>query len=86
MFSSLFYYFGLGDLLREWNDLEAAERYLTQGMALVNETLTLEPLVAVLGYTALARLQQARGKTREALATLDALSANGRAATLPSCT
>jgi LuxR family maltose regulon positive regulatory protein len=71
--SSLSYYFGLGDLLRECNDLEAAKHYLVQGMALVNETLTVEPFVAVLGYTALARLQQARGNTREALATLDAL-------------
>ena len=67
------YYFGLGDLLRECNELEAAERYLAQGMALVNETLALEPWVAMLGYTALARLQQARGKTREAFATLDGL-------------
>ena len=74
MFTSLSYYFGLGDLLREWNDLDAAERHLVQGMALVNETLTVEPFVAMLGYTALARLQQARGNTREALATLDALA------------
>ena len=73
-FSSLSYYFGLGDLLREWNELEAAERHLVQGMALVNEDATLEPWVAVLGYTALARLLQARGNTREALATLDALA------------
>ena len=73
-FSSLFYYFGLGDLLRERNDLDAAEWHLAQGMALVKETLTVEPFVAVLGYTALARLQQARGNTREALATLDALA------------
>ena len=29
------YYFGLGDLLREWNDLDAAEHHLTQGMELV---------------------------------------------------
>ncbi len=72
-FSSLIYYFGLGDLLRECNDLEAAERHLAQGMALINETVTLDPFVAVLGYTALARLQQARGNSREALATLDAL-------------
>src|SRR6266568_1135877 len=72
-FSSLFYYFGLGDLLREWNELEAAEQHLLQGMALVKETLAVEPFVAVLGYTALARLQQARGNSREALATLDAL-------------
>ncbi len=74
MVTSLFYYFGLGDLLRECNDLEAAERHLVQGMALVKETLTLEPFVTVLGYTALAHLQQARGNTREAFATLDALA------------
>jgi LuxR family maltose regulon positive regulatory protein len=73
MFSSLFYYFGLGDLLREWNDLDVAERHLAQGMALVKETLTVEPFVAVLGYTALARLLQARGNSRAAPATLDAL-------------
>ena len=68
------YYFGLGDLLREWNELEAAEHHLSQGMALVNETLALEPSVAVLGYMALARLLQARGKPREALTALDALA------------
>ncbi|HEX6555398.1 MAG TPA: LuxR C-terminal-related transcriptional regulator [Ktedonobacteraceae bacterium] len=73
IFSSLFYYFGLGDLLREWNELDTAERHLLQGMTLVKETLTLEPFVAMLGYTALARLQQARGNSRAALATLDAL-------------
>jgi LuxR family maltose regulon positive regulatory protein len=73
IFNILLYYFGLGNLLREWNDLEAAERHLLQGMALVNDTLTVEPFVAALGYTALARLQQARGNTLAALATLDAL-------------
>ena len=83
-YSSLYYYFGLGDLLREWNELDAAERHLVQGMALVKETLTVEPFAAVLGYTALARLQQARGNTRAAFATLDALVQSGRAASLPS--
>jgi len=73
-FGSFFYHFALGDLLREWNDLDAAERHLAQGMALINEPLTLEPSVATLGYTALARLQQARGNSRAALATLDALA------------
>jgi ATP/maltotriose-dependent transcriptional regulator MalT len=58
MFTSLYYYFELGDLLREWNELEAAERHLAQGMALINETLTVEPFVATRGYTALARLLQ----------------------------
>src|SRR5262249_5792838 len=73
-FSSLFYYFGLGDLLRERNDLDAAERHLLQGMDLVKETLTVEPTAAILGYTSLARLQQARGNSLEAFATLDALA------------
>jgi LuxR family maltose regulon positive regulatory protein len=73
MFNSILYYFGLGDLLREWNKLEVAERHLAQGMALVMEPLTVEPFVAVFGYTALARLMQARGNTREALMTLETL-------------
>ncbi|HEX6483586.1 MAG TPA: LuxR C-terminal-related transcriptional regulator [Ktedonobacteraceae bacterium] len=73
MYSSLFYYFGLGALLREWNDLDMAERHLVQGMALVKETLTVEPFVAVSGYAALARLRQAHGNSRGALATLDTL-------------
>ncbi len=30
---SLSYYFGLGDLLREWNELDTAEQHLTLGMA-----------------------------------------------------
>jgi LuxR family maltose regulon positive regulatory protein len=73
MFTSLFYYFALGDLLREWNELDAAERHLSQGMALVNKAQLVEAYVAALGYTALARLQQARGNTRDALASLEAL-------------
>jgi LuxR family maltose regulon positive regulatory protein len=42
-------------------------------MTLIKETLTVEPFVAILGYSALARLQQAHGNSREALATLDTL-------------
>ncbi len=74
MYSSLSYYVGLGDLLREWNELEAAEQHLVQGMALINETLTVKPYVSTLGYTALARLHQARRNTPAALTTLDALA------------
>jgi LuxR family maltose regulon positive regulatory protein len=73
MYISLYYYFDLGDLLRERNELDKAERHLAQGMALIKETLTVDPPTAVRGYSALARLQQARGNTREALATLDTL-------------
>jgi LuxR family transcriptional regulator, maltose regulon positive regulatory protein len=72
--SGLLYYFGLGDLLREWNELDKAEQHLVQGMELINETLTLDPVAAMLGYTSLARLQQARGNTTAALTTLDALA------------
>ena len=73
MYSSLFYYFGLGDLLREWNDLEAAEWHLVQGMAVINKTVTVDPSIAIRGYIALARLQQAQSNSREALAALDGL-------------
>jgi len=77
MFSSLFYYFGLSNLLHERNELDAAERELAQGMAQVKETLTVEPAAAILGYTTLARLEQSRGNTCEALATLDTLAQLG---------
>ncbi len=66
------YYFGLGDLLREWNELDAAERHLVEGMDLVKGTLTVFADEVTLGYIALARLQQARGEYSRALATLDA--------------
>jgi LuxR family transcriptional regulator, maltose regulon positive regulatory protein len=72
-FSSLFYYFGLGDLLCEWSDLDAAEQHLAQGMGLIKETLTIEPFVAMLGYSAMARLLQVRGNVPAAFTTLDGL-------------
>src|SRR5256886_8083794 len=68
------YYFGLGDLLREWNELDAAERHLVNGMDLVRGTLTVFADEVTLGYIALARLQQARGEYSRALATLDAFT------------
>ncbi len=74
MYISLYYYFDLGDLLREWNKLDMAEWQLTQGMALIKKTLTVDPPTAIRGYTALTRLQQARGNSREARATLDTLA------------
>jgi LuxR family transcriptional regulator, maltose regulon positive regulatory protein len=65
------YYFGLGDLLREWNDLAVAEHHLMQGIALMSGRLTVDAEVAFLGYSALARLKQARADSRGANATLD---------------
>jgi LuxR family maltose regulon positive regulatory protein len=63
-------YFSMGDLLREWNELDAAEQYLAQGMDLSRGTLTVYAITVTLGYMSLARLQQARGNFQEALATL----------------
>jgi hypothetical protein len=40
LLNSADYYFGLGDLLREWNKLDEAEQYLSQGMELVRGTST----------------------------------------------
>ncbi len=69
--NSPIYYFGLGDLLREWNDLETAEQHLAQGMNLMRDTLSVDADEVWLGYAALARLQHARGRDDQALATLD---------------
>ncbi len=72
--SSPAYYFGLGDVLREWNRLDETEDYLTQGMDLVEGTLTVDADLVLLSYTTLARLQQARGEYSLALATLSAFT------------
>jgi LuxR family maltose regulon positive regulatory protein len=74
VFSNVFYYVGLGDLLREWNHLDEAEQHLRQGIELIKDAWVVEPFVAALGYTALARFEQARGNIPAALASLDALA------------
>ena len=68
------YYFILGDVRREWNQLDRAEQQLMQGMGLVEETATADAEMITRGYLALARLQQARGESNQALATLDAFA------------
>jgi len=66
------YYFGLGDLLREWNELEAAHQHLARGMELLEDMLSIDAEQLWLGYAALARLQHAQGSAEQALAILDA--------------
>jgi LuxR family maltose regulon positive regulatory protein len=68
------YYFLLGELLREWNQLERAEQYLGQGMDLDRGTMTAEAEMIMRGYLALARLQQACRQGTRALQTLDAFA------------
>jgi hypothetical protein len=55
------YYLTLGELLYEWNDLEAAEQFLSEGVAMVTGTVTYYAAAVTVGYFALARLQQAKG-------------------------
>lgn len=58
-------YLGMGELLREWNDLDAAAEYLAQGLAIGKQWENIELLVD--GYVSLARIAQARGNLDEAL-------------------
>ncbi len=54
---------GLGDLCREWNDLEAALHYTLEGIELAR--LWRWPQ-AIVGYLTLARIRQAQGKIEDA--------------------
>jgi LuxR family transcriptional regulator, maltose regulon positive regulatory protein len=65
------YFFGLADVLREWNELNQAAHLLEQGMELVERGLTAEGHVLTLGYITLARLHMARGEYGQALTALD---------------
>jgi LuxR family maltose regulon positive regulatory protein len=65
------YYFGLGDILREWNQLDEASPYLMDGMELMRGTQMVFADEVTQGHLALARLQQARGEYCRAIATLE---------------
>ena len=49
---------GLGELLREWNDLESATRHLTQGIELTGRWAE---AAVIMGHVTLARVRQAQG-------------------------
>ena len=70
----LAYYFGMGSLLFEWNDLDGSERHLHQGIDLVRGTLTADADLIILGYSCLARLRVAKGDHVGALAACDELA------------
>jgi LuxR family maltose regulon positive regulatory protein len=66
---------GIGRLLREWNNLEAATRYLLEGIELIRKW---GEVGAISGYAGLARVKQAQGDTegvREAIQTAQQLAA-----------
>src|SRR5215210_4128810 len=68
------YYFGMGDLYRQWNDLGAAQSHLEQGMELVQGNLPVDADVILMGYLTMGRLQQALGESTLALTTLEELA------------
>jgi len=68
------YYFGMGDVLREWNRLDEASRYLLEGMELLRGTQTVFADEVTLGHLALARLQRARGEYGRAIMTLESFT------------
>jgi LuxR family maltose regulon positive regulatory protein len=59
---------GLGNLLREWNELEAAEMRLNEGIELVRNLGVIGTLD---GYIALARVKQAQGNPQGAEQVVD---------------
>jgi LuxR family transcriptional regulator, maltose regulon positive regulatory protein len=64
------YYFGLGELYYEWNELDTAESHLLQGIELMKGGLAVDAEVVTLGFIALAHLRSAKGQHNEALAAL----------------
>jgi LuxR family maltose regulon positive regulatory protein len=66
------YYFLLGEIHYEWNDLVEAEHLITQGMRLTCGDLLIDARSLIAGYTILARLQRAIGEDGRALEALDA--------------
>jgi LuxR family maltose regulon positive regulatory protein len=76
--NSAAYYVGLGDINREWNDLDSAERRLKRGMALFSGALVVDADVVTRGYLSLASVQRARGLHIDAGATLDDFASMAR--------
>jgi LuxR family maltose regulon positive regulatory protein len=64
------YYAGMGAVLYEWNDLQAAEQHLAQAMEQIVGRLVVDAEDVALAYLTLARLQHARGNDADAQRTL----------------
>ncbi len=56
-------YIQMGEVLREWNDLTAARRILSEGIALCQQQMSM-PEHVLAGYFTLARVLYAEGNTR----------------------
>jgi LuxR family maltose regulon positive regulatory protein len=65
------YYAGMGAVLYEWNELDAAEQHLAQAMQQLLGRQVVDAEDVALGYLTLARLQHARGNDADAQRTLE---------------
>jgi LuxR family transcriptional regulator, maltose regulon positive regulatory protein len=72
------YQFGMGDLLAERNELDEAERHLAAGLEALTDTTVVMITDILLGYTAMARVRQARGDGPGAIAAMEAFIALAR--------
>ena len=59
---------GLGDIHREWNELDAAAHLLTEGIAMADGATS---IMAIDGHIALARTRQAQGDLNAALESIE---------------
>jgi len=78
LFGGANYFVGLGDVLCEQNDLDAAEQLLVRGVALSHREILVYPAVLIQGYLALARLRQTQGDRAAATRLLAELMQRGR--------
>jgi LuxR family transcriptional regulator, maltose regulon positive regulatory protein len=71
---SVGYYFGLGDIYREWNRLDEAEALLLRCVEPIRGLFAVAHEVVTQGYGSLARLYRARGDYDKAIEALDAFA------------
>jgi LuxR family transcriptional regulator, maltose regulon positive regulatory protein len=63
--------FTWGELRREWNELEDAEKAIAAGIQLITPARVVDAALAAEGYATLARIRQARGDAQGAMGALD---------------
>ncbi len=68
------YFIGFGFLLREWNQLDLAERHLSDGLTQLKSVPLMSGELLTVGYVTMANLYRARGEYERALSILDELN------------
>jgi LuxR family maltose regulon positive regulatory protein len=68
------YSIGFGFLLREWNQLDLAEKHLSDGLTQIKSVPLMSGELLTVGYVTMANLYRARGEYDRALSALDELN------------